>query len=125
MPKLLIMGNQVRAAQLQPRCPPLAPPASPPPSVVELPRSPSPLRRRSNKIPTSPSKGPRDGTAPDTELVKHANRLASVAASLDSLDLEALARAHQGQGASGITAAAAMLAQSDFTLRGERRGGQM
>ena len=83
--------------------------AAAPPSVLELPRSPSPLRRR-NKIPTSPSKIPRDGTAPDTELVKHANRLASVAASLDSLDLEALARAHQGQGASGITAAAAAAA---------------
>jgi len=84
--------------------------AAPPPSVMELPRSPSPLRRRGNKIPTSPSKIPRDGTAPDAELVKHANRLASVAASLDSLDLEALARAHQGQGASGITAAAAAAA---------------
>ena len=81
-------------------------------SVIEppLPRSPSPLRRRGNKIPTSPSKIPRDGTSADTELVKHANRLASVAASLDSLDLEALARAHQGQGASGITAAAAAAA---------------
>ena len=84
--------------------------AAPPPSVMELPRSPSPLRRRGNKIPTSPSKIPRDGTSADTELVKHANRLASVAASLDSLDLEALARAHQGQGASGITAAAAAAA---------------
>ena len=84
--------------------------AAAPPSVLELPRSPSPLRRRGNKIPTSPSKIPRDGTSADTELVKHANRLASVAASLDSLDLEALARAHQGQGASGITAAAAAAA---------------
>ena len=84
----------------------LSPPSIEPP----LPRSPSPLRRRGNKIPTSPSKIPRDGTSADTELVKHANRLASVAASLDSLDLEALARAHQGQGASGITAAAAAAA---------------
>merc|ERR1711938_225505 len=78
--------------------------------VAPAAETPSPLRRRSNKIPTSPSKIPRDGTAPDTELVKHANRLASVAASLDSLDLEALPRAHQGQGASGITAAAAAAA---------------
>ena len=80
------------------------------PSVLELPRSPSPLRRRGNKIPTSLSKIPTDGTSADTELVKHANRLASVAASLDSLDLEALAEAHQGQGASGVTAAAAAAA---------------
>ena len=100
----------VAPAATPPRVAPAA--EAPPPSVIEppLPRSPSPLRRRGNKIPTSPSKIPRDGTSADTELVKHANRLASVAASLDSLDLEALARAHQGQGASGITAAAAAAA---------------
>ena len=85
--------------------------APPPPSGVgaPLPQQPpaSPLRRPRNLA--SPPKA-RDGTAADADLVKRANRLASVAASLDSLDLEAIARAHRGDGASSLTAAAAAAA---------------